>query len=144
VQDFRQEEAQLRAYQAQAQAQAQQQARAEAQSQAQAHAQAQQQQQQDEFSPSTPISSNTTNSAHPYSATSYPHLPYFGVEPPQHHLPYGQAQAGQGQARTPPQGQAQGQMPALHAVTARPSLVVNAPTKFDSRSLLPTPPLLLE
>jgi len=146
VQGLRPEEAQMRAFQAQqAQAQAHQQARAEAQSQARAHAQ-QQQQQQDEFSPSTPTSSTTSNSVHPYSATSYPHLQYFGVEQPQHLLPYGQSQAetGQGQTRTPPQGQAQGQTPALHAATARPTLVVNAPTKFGSRSLLPTPPLHLE
>jgi hypothetical protein len=144
VQGLRPEEAQqMRAFQAQAQAaQAQQQARAEAQ-QARVHAQ---QQQQDEFSPSTPTSSNTTNSVHQYSGTSYPHLQYFGVEQPQHLLPYGQSQAetGQGQTRTPPQGQAQGLTPAPHAATARPTLVVNAPIKFDSRSLLPTPPLHLE
>jgi len=150
VQGLRQQEEaqQLRAFQAQAQAQAQaqQQARAEAQSQARAHAQAQQQQQQDEFSPSTPTSSNTTNSVLPYSATSYQHLQYFGVEQQQHLLPYGQSQAeaGQGQARTPPQGQAQGQTQAHHAGTGRPTLVVNAPIKYDSRSLLPTPPLHLE
>ncbi|KAF8261916.1 hypothetical protein EI94DRAFT_1833091 [Lactarius quietus] len=130
-------------HQSPAQAQAQQQARAEAQSQARAHAQAQQQ--QDEFSPSTPTSSNTTNSVHPYSATSYQHLQYFGVEQQQHLLHYeqSQAEAGQGQARTPPQGQVQGQTQAHHAGTGRPTLVVNAPIKYDSRSLLPTPPLHL-
>jgi len=137
-QQQQQEEAHIRAFQAQARAQqarvqAQAQARVEAQSPAQAHGS------QDEFT-----SNSSTSRAHPYSATSYPHPPYFGmVEPPPHHLPYGQSQVGPGsRPRTPPQGPAPGQMQALHAVTARPNLAGNGLSKFDSRSLLPTPPLL--
>jgi hypothetical protein len=68
---------------------------------------------------------------------------------PLHPHPYGQsqpsAQVGPGsRPRTPLQGPAPGQAQALHVVMARPNLVGNAPSKFDSRSLLPTPPLPLE